>query len=73
MRTGKDGTAILYICDPEKNPECDRIGCAYFLRASEGGVCSCTFRRECAMEDETGKPMIYKRGKREKSNVQKPD
>lgn len=75
MRMGKDEPATLYICDPDKNPECDRIGCVYSHQASEGWicVCRCTFRRECAMEDEHGRPMVYRRGKRGKEHVQKSD
>lgn len=53
------GTATLYWCDPEKNTECQKKGCAYLLTRADGGICSATFRREYAREYENGEPMVY--------------
>lgn len=56
----EDGSAAtLYWCDPEKNTECLKAGCAYLLTRADGGVCSATFRREFAREYGNGEPMIY--------------
>ena len=70
MRRGKiSWTATLYICDPEKNEECRKFGCAYLLGPEEGGTCYCTFERSYAREYSDGTPMIYERGKRGKKDV----
>lgn len=59
------GYATLYICDPEKNTECPKVGCCYLLSKAEGGICSTTFRREYAREYHDGEPMVYRKIKRE--------
>lgn len=51
--------AILYYCDPEKNTECRKMGCAHLFTAIEGGVCFITLKKECARLDRNGNPMIY--------------
>ena len=56
-----DETAVLYVCDPEKNTECPKTSCCYLLELAEGGVCSATFHREFAREYPDGTPMIQER------------
>ena len=53
--------ATLYYCDPEKNTECKKRGCAYIFTRLEGGVCCATLHREYARTDEKGNPVEYKR------------
>lgn len=53
--------AIMYYCDPEKNTECRKIGCAHTMTLEEGGVCFITMQREYARTDENGDPVIYNR------------
>lgn len=40
---------ILYVCDPNKNKWCSKWGCF-----KNGGECSLTRYKECAMTDENG-------------------
>lgn len=54
------GSAVLYYCDPEKNTECRKMGCAHLFTRTEGGVCFITFQREFARTDGNGRPLIYK-------------
>ena len=43
---------VLYICDPEKNTECDKIKCY-----AHGGPCHCTMDKELAKKDNYGRPI----------------
>ena len=67
MQPKKNG-ATLYYCDPEKNTECRKTGCAHVLTKTEGGVCFITLREEYARLDSNGRPMIYQK-KGDEQNV----
>lgn len=53
------GPAIMYFCDPEKNTECRKMGCAHTLTLDEGGTCFITFNRDYAMTYDNGIPITY--------------
>ena len=46
---------ILYRCDPEKNTECRKRGCAKEKKAFR---CKCTSNPDYAVKDNNGKPII---------------
>ena len=51
--------AVLYWCDPEKNTECKKNGCALVSkRGKKAGDCTLTCKRECAVLDEEGRPVV---------------
>ena len=75
MRQGRKAgrkMAVLYECDPAKNRECRKVGCA-FEPGNPVGFCSVTFREEFARLDENGKPIPHKKGKAGKENGRKKD
>lgn len=45
----------LYICDPEKNTECDKQCCA--ATSDEWPYCTLTTKPEFAKQDENGQPI----------------
>ena len=48
-----------YLCDPEKNTECKRKGCAYARgRGKARGECTVTPDIKCAVLSDKGFPMI---------------
>jgi len=52
-------TITYYRCDPEKNKECKKRGCALVKkRGVKGGDCRATHKPECAELNEAGKPVV---------------
>ena len=49
----------FYRCDPEKNTECRKTGCALIRkRGKKPGECSATKKAECAALSEDGRPVV---------------
>ena len=48
-------TVELYICDPEKDTECEKSNCKTY----GNGECELTTKREAAKLNENGKPIVY--------------
>lgn len=49
----------FYECDPEKNAECKKRGCALVKkRGVKAGECRATSKPECAALDEEGRPIV---------------
>ena len=49
----------FYRCDPEKNKECSKRGCALVKqRGRKAGECSATSKAECAVLNEQGRPVV---------------
>ena len=49
----------FYECDPEKNTECKKRGCALVKkRGVKAGECRATSKPECAALDEEGRPIV---------------
>ena len=49
----------FYQCDPEKNTECNKRGCALIRkRGKKPGDCRATSKQECAMLNEEGRPIV---------------
>ena len=52
-------TKTFYQCDPEKNKECSRRGCALVkTRGRKAGECRATSKPECAVLNEEGRPVV---------------
>ena len=48
-----------YKCDPEKNKECSKRGCALVTRRGrKTGECCVTTNAECAVLNEEGRPVV---------------
>ena len=49
----------FYRCDPEKNTECKKNGCALVKkRGKTAGECAATSNPDCAVLNEAGKPVV---------------
>ena len=50
----------FYVCDPEKNKECKKTGCAHVTRRGKktAGDCRATSNPEYAALDGEGKPIV---------------
>ena len=49
----------FYRCDPEKNKECKKSGCALVRqRGRKAGECAVTSNPECAVLNEEGRPVV---------------
>lgn len=52
-------TETFYRCDPEKNTECNKRGCALVKkRGVKAGRCEATADPACAELNEAGRPVI---------------
>lgn len=52
-------TKTYYRCDPEKNTECKKRGCALVKgKGRKPGPCSATDDPACAVLDEEGRPVV---------------
>ena len=52
-------TKTYFRCDPEKNTECKKRGCALVKqRGRKSGDCYVTEKAECAALNEAGKPIV---------------
>ena len=52
-------TKTFYQCDPEKNTECKKRGCALVkTRGRKAGKCKMTSDPDCAVLNEEGKPVV---------------
>ena len=53
------GQTTYYKCDPEKNTECRKTGCALVQkRGRKSGECRATSKPECAVLNEEGRPVV---------------
>ena len=52
-------TTTFYQCDPEKNKDCSKRGCALVkTRGRKAGECSATENPKCAVLNDAGKPIV---------------